>query len=159
MKAFFEKFESLKGSSFIGIREYHNKYGKVANINLLTNVNTMTAKKKDLKKLMGISESDLIMLALKNGIKLDTFKLALSEMIASGEKNVSSDSTEHTTQSKAQAEAYVHIAPGVKLHKDTFNVFIDGFLEKEEVLIEGEYPTVNSADKTKAKKLSANLLS
>ena len=152
MKAFFEKFESLKGTSFIGIREYTNKFGKVANVNLLTNVNTMNAKKNDLQKLLAITEANLVALAFKTGIKLDTFKVALSEMIASGEKNVSSDLSDHTAQSQGQIDAYIHLAPGVKLHKDSMNVFIDGFFQNEVVLVEGIYPTVKSADKTKAKK-------
>jgi len=158
MKAFFEKFESLKGSSFIGIREYQNKFGKVANVNLLTNISTMNAKKKDLEKLKKVDDLSLALLVAKTGIKLEVFKVALSKMIASGEKNISSDLTEHTAQSQGQSEAYIHLAPGVKLHKDSMNVFIDGFFQSEEVLVEGEYPTVKSADKTKAKKAIGKLV-
>lgn len=91
MKALFDKFESLNGASFIGIEGYTNKNGEVANINLLTNISTMNAKIKDLKKLQSVTEKDLITFAANKGIKLEVFKIGLAELIESAEKNVLSD--------------------------------------------------------------------
>lgn len=154
MKDFFKKFDGLKGASFIGIKEYFNAHGEVANINLLTNISTMNAKVNDLLKLKAVSEKELIFLSTKNPIiKLDVFKIALAELIASGEKNTSVNSEDHTVASQAQADAYVHISHGVKIHKDTMDLFIDGFLRNKKVLVKGEYKEKNSRDKTIAKDL------
>ena len=151
MNDFFKKFDGLKGASFIGIKEYLNAHGEIANINLLTNVSTMNAKKNDLERLKAVTESELNALAKDGSISIDVFKVALSELIASGEKNCSEESSDHTVSSQAQADAYVHISKGVKLHKDTMNLFIDGFLHKKVVLVKGEYPVKNQRDKTIAK--------
>jgi hypothetical protein len=160
MNDFFRKFESLNGASFVGIRSYVNKFGEVANINLLTNVNTMTAKVNDLAKLKAFTEDQLVemMVAKKTKILFSVFKVALSELIASGEKNVSSEPSQHTAQSQGQADAYIHLCPGVKLHKDTLNIFISGFLKNKKVLVKGVYPIVNSRDKTIAKDLISSHL-
>lgn len=91
MKAFFKKFDSLKGASFIGIEGYTNKFGEKANINLLTNISTMNAKVRDLCKLRNVSESDLATFALAKGINVEVFKVALFELLESAEKNVLSD--------------------------------------------------------------------
>lgn len=153
MKDFFKKFDGLKGAAFIGIKEYLNSHGEIANINLLTNISTMNAKKKDLTKLVCVTVEELTSLSEKSGISLDVFKTALSEMVASAEKNVSSDMSDHTASSIAQADAYYHLTKGVKIHKETMNLFIDGFLKHKEVLVKGEYKTVNSREKTIAKDL------
>jgi len=91
MKAFFDKFDSLKGASFIGIEGYTNKNGEVANIGLLTNISTMNAKVRDLCKLKNVTEIDLVTYSSEKKISLDVFKVALFELIESGEKNVISD--------------------------------------------------------------------
>jgi len=61
------------------------------------------------------------------------------------------------SRSKGQTDAYETIAPNIKRHKGTGNIFITGQLVKKVVLVEGEYPTVNSAqltiEKNKIKKL------
>lgn len=151
MKAFFDKFNGLKSSSFIEVKNYENKYGEVANINLLTNVDTHNAKKKDLETLKSLTESDLEDIANSKDISLDTLKTALSELIKSAEKNLSENKEDRTNQSKAQADAYFHLTPAVKMHKDTMNVFVSGFVNHKEVIQEGEYPTRNKREKTKAK--------
>ena len=160
MKDFFEKFEGLKGASYIGIREYLNQHGEVANISLLANVDVMNAKKNDLAKLKALTDDQLVafMVSKQTVILFSVFKTALAEMIVSGEKNVSADSDEHTTASKAQADAYVHLCPSVKMHKDSMTVFVTGFANGKTVLIKGVYKEVNSRDKTIAKDMISELV-
>ena len=50
MKQFFDKFEALKGASFIGIDNYENKNGEIANLSVLTGISVLNAKEKDLEK-------------------------------------------------------------------------------------------------------------
>ena len=111
------------------------------------------AKEKDLNTLKSLTESDLkdIALSMKEEPSMDVMKKALEELITSAEKNLSDNMDDRTNQSKAQTEAYIHICPSVKLHKETMNVFVEGFLNNKTVLVEGEYPVRNKREKTKCK--------
>ena len=151
MKEFFDKFGNLKGAKFIGIEKYSNKYGEVSNISLLTNVSIKNAKEKDLQSLKSLTDKDLHTIAEKNNLPLETIKVALGEMIESAEKNLSADMNEHTNQSKAQSDAYIHLDNSIRLHKESMNVFVSGFFNNKTVLVEGEYPKRNKRVKTLCK--------
>jgi len=151
MKQFFDKFQNLKGASFIAIKNYSNKYGEIADLVVNANVNIRNAKEKDLQTLKSLTENDLQDIANETSLPLETLQVALNELIASAEKNLSADMNEHTNQSKAQSDAYIHLTPAVKLHKDTLNVFVSGFLNNKKVIVEGEYPKRNKRVKTLCK--------
>lgn len=165
MKEFFDKFGSLSSATYIGVAGYQNKFGEIANINLLVNANVRTAKEKDRDTLKAITDSDLddiakarFLVAIPDLEKTAEYKslratlsVALAEMIASADKNLSEDKAEHTNQSKAQADAYIHLSDGVRMHKETMDVFVAGFLNSKTVLVEGEYPVKNKREKTKCK--------
>ena len=151
MKAFFDKFTGLKSASFIGLENYSNKYGEVANISLVANIDVSNAKQKDLDTLKSLTENDLNDVAVSYSLPIDTINVALAELIASAEKNLSADKSERTNQSNAQADAYIHLTPAVRMHKETMDVFVAGFLNSKTVLIEGEYPNVNKREKTLCK--------
>ena len=151
MKEFFDKFGNLKGASFIQVKNYRNKYDEVANINLLTNIDTTNAKKTDLQTLKSLNEEDLEDIANSENLSVDTLNVALSELIKSAEKNLSENKEDRTNQSKAQADAYVHLTPAIKMHKETMNVFVSGMVNHKEVVQKGEYPTRNKREKTKCK--------
>ena len=150
MKEFFDKFGGMKSASFIGIKGYENQHGEVADINLLINVDVNEAKKKDLKTLKSLTEKDLETVSGEKSLPMSTLKVALTEMIASGEKNLSPDKSKRTNQSIAQADAYFHLTPAVRLHKETMNVHVAGFLQEggKKVLVEGVYPATNKREKT-----------
>lgn len=145
MKEFFDRFGSLNGAKFIGINGYTNKHGEVANLTVNANVNIRNAKEKDLNTLKSLTEKDLdditlgMFLINPPDIKENeeykklrsTMDVALKELIASAEKNLSADMDDRTNQSKAQTEAYIHICPSVKLHKETMNIFVEGFLNNK----------------------------
>ena len=151
MKQFFDKFQNLKGASFIAIKNYSNKYGEIADLVVNANVSIHNAKEKDLQTLKSLTDKDLQDIANETSLPLETLQVALAEMIASAEKNLSADMNEHTNQSKAQAEAYIHLTPSVKMHKDTMNVFVSGFINNKKVIVEGEYPQRKKREKTLCK--------
>lgn len=151
MKAFFDKFNSLKSASFIQVKNYENSHNEVANINLLVNADTEKAKEKDLATLKSLTESDLEDIANSKNLSLDVLKTALSELIASAEKNLSKDLNERTNQSKGQVDAYINLNKAVKMHKETTDIFVTGFVNHKEVIQKGEYPVRNKREKTKAK--------
>jgi len=153
MKDFFDKFGGMRSASFIGIKGYENQHGEVADINLLVNVDVTEAKKKDLNTLKSVTEADLETISGEKNLPMATLKVALAEMIASGEKNLSSDKSKRTNQSVAQADAYLHLTPAVRMHKETMNVHVAGFLQEggKTVLVEGVYPVRNKREKTLCK--------
>lgn len=151
MKAFFDKFSSLKSASFIGLEGYENSYGEISNLSVLVNVDTKTAKEKDLATLKAVTDADLKDIANSKNLPMDTLKVALSELITSAEKNLSENPEERTAQSKAQTDAYLHLTPAVKLHKETLNVYVTGLVNHKTVIIKGEYPTVKKREKTLCK--------
>ena len=150
-KEFFSKFENFRNSTFIGIENYRNSYGEQANINLLTNINVRNAKEKDLNTLKSLTDKDLEKIAKKKDLPIDTMKVALNELIASAEKNLSENIEDRTTQSKAQTEAYIQITPAIKLHKETLNVYVTGMVEKKTVIVPGTYPERKKRVKTLCK--------
>lgn len=151
MKIFFDKFDSLKGASYIGINSYTNKFNEVSNLNVLTGINVINAKEKDLDSLKNLSRNDLDTIAKKDHLDIEVLKIALDELIVSAEKNLSFDKSEKTNQSIGQAEAYIHLTNSVKMHKETTNIFVTGFINNKTVLVEGEYPKVNKRPKTLCK--------
>jgi len=151
MKTFFDKFDNLNGASFIGITNYNNKFGEISNLNILTGINVTNAKVKDLNTLKNLNRNDLDKISEKDNLDIEVLKTALNELITSGEKNLSKDKAEKTTQSLAQADAYIHLTNSVKMHKETTNIFITGFINNKTVLVEGEYPKVNKRVKTMCK--------
>ena len=157
MKAFFDKFGGLKSASFIGIENYTNKYDEIANISLLTNVDYLEAKKKDLATLKSLTDADLkdVQKSSKIELPFNVLQTALAEMIESKEKNLSENPADRTNQSKGQADAYVHLTPSVRLHKETMNVFVSGLLNHKNVLQEGTYPERNKKVKTLCKEAIA----
>lgn len=153
MKNIINKFQSFSKSSFISLNAYLAKTsGEIANHVINVNINIMTAKLSDLEKLKNVTESDLILISEKLKIAIDTCKLALSELLASAEKNVSANIEDRTKQSQAQTDAYIFITPAIRLHKETLALHIFGQAISKTVLVEGTYKTVKSSDKTLAKK-------
>lgn len=153
MKKLINKFASLKGAQFISINNYlSSTSGELANHTVNVNISVMNAKIADLQTLKSCTNDDLKKISRLTKIDVETLKTSLAEMLTSAEKNTSADASEHTNASKAQADAYVHITPAIRLHKDTLQIHIFGQAIKKEVLIEGEYKPVNSSAKTLGKK-------
>lgn len=149
MKQFFDKFENLNGAKFVGIRNYTNKNGETANLSILVNFSTENAKRKDLNTLESLTPSDLIDITIANELPLETVEIALAELIISAKKNLTDD--DKTVQSTAQTDAYIHLCNGVKMHKETMNVFVIGLVNSKTILVHGEYPATNKRIKTVCK--------
>jgi hypothetical protein len=149
LKKFFDGIFNLNGAKFININGYKSeKTGEVANHNIITNISVMNAKTKDFETL---KSADVVSISEGKTIALDVFKMALSEMLVSAEKNLSEKMEDRTAQSQAQTDAYIHLSPAIRIHKETGNVHIFGLANSKKVLVAGTYKEVNSADKTIAK--------
>jgi len=159
MKNLFNQFENLKGASFVGLNGYESKTsGEVSNVVICTNLSVETAKQKDLNTLLNCNESDLLGVSNSSNLPLDVCKIALAELIASAQKNLSENLEERSNQSQGQTDAFVNLGNGLKLHKETLALHIFGISISKTVLCEGTYKSVNSSQKTLAKKAITKFL-
>ena len=153
IKHLINKLENLKGASFVAINNYEAKTtGEIANHLVNLGISIENAKQTDLNRLNACNDKDIQDIAFSSKIDVETVKLALSEMIVSATKNLSADKTERTNQSQAQTDAFIFVTSAIRIHKDTLQVHIFGQAINKTVLVKGEYKTVNSSNKTLAKK-------
>ena len=155
LKKLFKNFENLNGAKFVALNNYESKKTKeVAIHTILTNVSVMNAKETDYETL---KKADIQLIAaelLTKGIDIEVTKQAYVEMLASAEKNLSTNIEDRTTASQAQNDAYITLGNGMKLHKDSGALHIFGMAIQKKVLIAGEpQKPVKSAPKTIAKKM------
>lgn len=148
-KTLFNKFASLKSASFIGVNGYVNKEGEISNQILNVNVDIRKAKESDLATLKAITEKQLEVVARQQNVPLEIAKTALAELIDSSERNLTEENK--TVQSEAQSDAYISLGKGLRLHKDSMEVYVSGFANSKKVLVEGNYPSVNKQAKTLVK--------
>lgn len=150
-KEFFNKFQGLKGAKFIGIRNYvSTSTGEISNVVVNVNVSYENAVKFDLESLQAIESNDLEIIGKSKGLDLEQVKKAHAELIISFTNKVEGI---ETNQSKGQKDAYINLGKGLRLHKDTLNLYVWGFVQSKEIVKEGEYKKVNSSDKTIAKRV------
>jgi len=155
MKNLFDAFKKLNGASFISVTGYESTTsGEIADHTINTGISVMNAKKRDFETLKNCTETDLQVISTNKGIDLNTCKLALSELLASAEKNLSENIEDRSNQSQGQSDAYLTHPEyvGLRIHKETLALHIFGMAIQKNVLVEGTYKTVKSSDKTLAKK-------
>lgn len=152
--------KTVKGTTFVGIRAYKNKQGEVSNQTLLVGINFENVLIHDFKALKDKQAEIFQTLAkdkAKNG-ELYTVEMiteAYQKVYNSLEKRLSDETTKEALRaqgdktliaSDAQADAYEHIAKGVKRHTVTGELHIFGLCVKKTVIEPIEYKTVNSGD-------------
>ena len=127
---------SPTGVSFIAINGYENKKGERAN--LLINVGMSYEKQiaKDIKTL-----TDLDILTVEEIEDKVLGERAKQELIASFGQP-------HRRQSEAQISAFGELSDALKIHHESGTVYVQGYLVKKDVIVEGNRRTTNSAPKT-----------
>lgn len=170
----FQAYKNLDGGQLISIPKYTNKHGAVTNYRINGFVNYPKLCKNDLKKLNEAPMTAIYEVSAINQIPVDIVQTALEELskamatriesqeyednrnklIAEGKPVPAEDeaTAKKFARSRAQANAFINLGKGLKMHKETMQLHITGLVAHKEVLIEGEYPTVNSRPKTIAKK-------
>lgn len=137
-KQIFDKFDSLKSASFIGVKGYKNQYNEIADFTINVNVSIQATKEKDFDKLQSLNECDLKAISEKIDQPLSLIQTALTELIESAKKNLNEDLNERTAQSQGQTDSYVVLTDGLKLHKDSLEVYVYGFQNQKKVIKEGD---------------------
>lgn len=139
---------TIKTAKFVAIKNYENSNGEISNYVINCGADYGKAKEADLKALEskealeGVDFGQYAMYA-------EQARIALIEAIKKPSKG-----------SVAQTEAYMTIAPNVRLHLDSGRLFVFGFTlpNSKVILKEGVYPSVASAPLTIAKdKIRKNL--
>ena len=149
MADIFDGIEGLGKGQFVSIPSYTNSKGETASYVINGNVTYQNVKENDNKKLHECSDEILQQVANEKEIDIAIVRTALSELITSSDRNLTED--DRTAQSEAQKDIYVHFGKGLKMHKDTERFHIDGLIVSKKVIVEGNYPRVNSRPKTIAK--------
>lgn len=138
--------KSPTGVSFFSVKNYKNKFGEVSNQLINVGINYGKSKEQDIEFLRNLDVTKLKSEFSK--IELEKAKVAL---IQAFEKP-------NEARSNGQIDAYTVITDGVKVHNETGLLYIYGYRVSKTVLVEGEYPTVNSKRETLVKNELRKLL-
>jgi hypothetical protein len=156
--------KTIKGTSFVGLRDYSNAQGEVSNYTINAGISYFNVLTSDYQKLIDIQND--IVLTLKKQYPIAVVEKAYYEVLTSLEKRLSDEETKEQlraegdktiAQSDAQINAYINLAKGVKLHKDTMQLHVFGLVVRKTILQPTEYKPTKSREltivKNKIKKL------
>jgi len=138
--------KSPTGVSFVSIKGYVNSNNEMSNNLINVGASYEKAKKADVETLQNLD-----LTTIKTATDLITLEKARTELING---LIAPDKA----RSEGQIDAYFNICKGVKAHRETGELYIYGYREKKEVIVKGEYPTVNSRPLTIAKNELRKLL-
>jgi len=147
--------KTIKGTTFVGVRNYENKQGEVSNQTILAGITYENALQNDFITLQENKNIIFEELTKKHSFELVT--QAYENVFNSLEKRLSSEEVKQALReqndptikrSDAQKDAYIHLAKGVKLNKETEEIHIFGMVVKKEVLKAVEYKQTNSKELT-----------
>lgn len=130
---------SPTGVSFFSIKNYTNKHGEVSNQIINVGASYEKMKQKDIETLRNM---DILKMQWKSAmVDIEIARAALIEAFITPDK----------ARSDGQKDAYTNIANGIRVHNETGKLYLFGYKLRKTVLVEGEYPTVNSRKETIAK--------
>lgn len=131
--------------TFVAIQGYTNESAnETANYVINVGVSYEKARERTISKLNAY-------LALPG--LTDIYRLAATELLNSAVKNANPETA--TAASIAQSAAYTHIGRNIKIHNETGDLFLTGFVVGKVVTTPGTYKEVKSNEKTLAKKAIA----
>jgi hypothetical protein len=157
--------KKIKNNHFVGVRDYVNKQGEKSNYLINSGVSYLKILNDDLQSLTE-NKKDIIE-TLQKSYPIELINTAFDNVLTSLNKRLSDETTKEQlraegdktiAQSDAQIDAYINLATGVKLHKDSLKIHVYGLVVRKTILQAIEYKKVNSRDLTivqnKIKKLA-----
>ncbi len=143
--------KTIKGTSFVGIRNYKNSQGEVSNQTFLVGINYGKLLQNDLDKLKAFDIAPLIKKYNDKDVVANAYKELLTSLTirtaSELEKEILRASGNATiNRSDAQSDAYVDVAKGLKMQDNC--LYIYGLSVRKKVIEAIEYPTVKSQLKT-----------
>lgn len=131
--------KSPTGVSFFRVTNYTNKNGEVANHKINVGARYDRAKAKDIEFLENLDVTTM------------TWKSSMVDILKAKTALIEAFKNPDKARSEGQINAYTHICPSVKVHNETGLIYLYGLRVKKEVIVKGEYKTVNSSALTIAK--------
>lgn len=147
--------KTIKGTSFVGIKNYENKQGEVSNQTIVAGITYENCLVNDFKVLQ--EKKDFIFETLQKMHSKELIETAYNNVFTSLEKRLSSEEEKEALRlendktikaSDAQINAYKHIAKGIKENKETLQLHIFGLVVKKTILQPIEYKKSNSRELT-----------
>lgn len=147
--------KTIKGTSFVGVRTYENKQGEISNYTINAGISYVNVLKHDYQNL--IEKQKEVYAVLNKNYPIAVIDEAYKQVLTSLEKRLSDEQTKEQlraegdktiAQSDAQINAYINIAKGVKLHKDTLQLHVFGLVVKKTILKPIQYKEVKSRELT-----------
>jgi hypothetical protein len=149
--------KTIKGTSFIGIRNYANKQGEVSNQTIIAGITYENCLLNDFKVLQ--ENKDKVFGILQKDYSTELVETAYNNVYVSLEKRLSSDEVKEALRqqndktiglSDGQKNAYIHLTKGVKLHIETMQIHVFGLVVRKTVIKPIEYKETKSRDLTLA---------
>ena len=147
--------KTIKGTSFIGIRNYANKQGEVSNQTIIAGITYENCLINDFKVLQ--ENKDKVFGILQKDYSTELVETAYNNVYVSLEKRLSSDEVKEALRqqndktiglSDAQKDAYINLTKGVKLHIETMQLHVFGLVVKKTVIKPIEYKETKSRELT-----------
>lgn len=129
---------SRTGARFASFTYTAKKTGEKAKHRLALGVSVENAYKRDIAILSSIRPT-------LEGVAVQACDELIASLRTSLEKGIGNN-PDYTC-----ADTYVHVAKGIKAHKETGEVYVSGFTLGKTVIEKGVYPKANSSAKTLAK--------
>lgn len=147
-----KKLQALTNVQFVGISNYENSNGEISNQVFNLGASLENANKHDIEVLLNLKKTDLNKIAKVEKLPIEDVEKAKFELVESYAKKILGIKN---TRSQAQKDAYINLGKGLRLKENDlggFDLYINGLQVQKTVLVKGNYPTVNSAPKTLAKR-------
>jgi len=147
--------KTIKGTSFIGVQGYTNQKGEVSNQTFVGGITYENALLNDFNVLK--TSEDRIFNEFEKSYPKELILQAYQNIYESLEKRLSSDEVKEKLRlendktlkrSDAQIDAYIHVAKGIKIHKETKQIHLFGLVVRKKVLVPIEYKQTKSRELT-----------
>jgi hypothetical protein len=149
--------KKIKGTSFVGVRNYENLQGEQSNQTFNVGINYSKVLQYDLQALQNFDIS-----TLADQHSMADLTKGYAELLLSLQKRTADEQTKAELlanndktmlQSQAQTDAYISLSNGLKakLENDKLVLYIYGFMVRKTILKKGIYKEKNSRSLTLAK--------
>lgn len=147
--------KTIKGTSYVGIRNYENKQGEVSNQTIIAGITYENCLVNDFKVLQ--EKQNEVFETLQKDFPIELIETAYKNVYTSLEKRLSSEEVKEALRqqndktimlSDAQKDAYVHITKGIKVNKETNQIHVFGLVQRKTILKATEYKETKSRELT-----------
>ncbi len=119
--------KTVKGTQFISVKGYENQKGEISNYSVAMGYNHGKMKATELAELLATSPAALSEALPEHGYNI--IAEAYGELVTSRTMNA-----EDNAHIQGQLDAYITLANGVKIHKETESAKITGLLLRKKVI-------------------------